>query len=178
VESSVPTSDALVRPWRTATIVAVLVAVLELLLIVGFVVAVFGQPMVEWVQGTAERSTAPAAKKRALHAGVKSAEAREGRSAPKLPRTETSVLVLNGNGIAGAAAAEGELVRHKGYVIAAVGNAPRNDYRRSVVMYRPGYAREAARFARDVRVKIVSPLDGLRLKDLMGAHVAIVLGAD
>jgi hypothetical protein len=44
-------------------------------------------------------------------------------------------------------------------------------------MYRPGYAGEAARFARDLRVKIVSPLDGLRLKDLMGAHVALVLGA-
>ena len=44
-------------------------------------------------------------------------------------------------------------------------------------MYRPGYAPEAARFARDLSVKIVSPLDGLRKKDLMGAHVAIVLGA-
>ena len=87
------------------------------------------------------------------------------------------MLVLNGNGIAGAAASTGELVRHKGYVVAAVGNAPRSDYRRSVVMYRPGYAPEAARFARDLSVKIVSPLDGLRLKDLMGAHVAVVLGA-
>jgi hypothetical protein len=44
-------------------------------------------------------------------------------------------------------------------------------------MYRPGYAPEAARLARDLHVKIVSPLDGLRTKDLMGAHVAIVLGA-
>ena len=96
---------------------------------------------------------------------------------PKLARTETSVLVLNGNGVAGAAASTGELVRQKGYVIAAVGNAARSDYRRSVVMYRPGYAPEAARFARDLRVKIVSPLDGLRTKDLMGAHVAVVIGA-
>jgi hypothetical protein len=44
-------------------------------------------------------------------------------------------------------------------------------------MYRPGYAPEAARFARDLRVKLVSPLDGLRRKDLLGAHVAIVIGA-
>jgi hypothetical protein len=58
-----------------------------------------------------------------------------------------------------------------------VGNATRSDYRRSVVMYRPGYAPEAARFARDLRVKIVSPLDGLRQRDLMGAHVAVVIGA-
>ena len=52
------------------------------------------------------------------------------------------MLVLNGNGISGAAASAGQLVRHKGYV-AAVGNAPRSDYRRSVVMYRPGYGAEA-----------------------------------
>ena len=87
------------------------------------------------------------------------------------------MLVLNGNGIAGAAASAGELVRHKGYVLAEVGNAPRSDYRRTVVMYRPGYAPEAARFARDLHVKLVSPLDGLRLRDLMGAHVAVILGA-
>ena len=87
------------------------------------------------------------------------------------------MLVLNGNGVAGAAAATGQLVRQKGYVIAAGGQRDASDYRRSVVMYRPGYAREAARFARDLSVKIVSPLDGLRKKDLMGAHVAIVLGA-
>ena len=44
-------------------------------------------------------------------------------------------------------------------------------------MYRPGYAPEAARFARDLNVNVVTSLDGLRLKDLMGAHVAVVLGA-
>ena len=34
------------------------------------------------------------------------------------------MLVLNGNGHPGAAASAGQLVRHKGYVVAAVGNAP------------------------------------------------------
>jgi len=178
VESSVSTSDALVRSWRTATIVASLVAAVELLLIVALAVALFGQPLLDWAQGAAEREAAPAAKKRAPTAAVEQPVRQSAvPAAPKLARAETSVLVLNGNGIAGAAASAGELVRQKGYVVAAVGNAARSDYRRSVVMYRPGYAPEAARFARDLRVQIVSPLDGLRLKDLMGAHVAIVLGA-
>jgi hypothetical protein len=96
---------------------------------------------------------------------------------PKLARTATSVLILNGNGIAGAAAAEAQLVRHKGYVLAVVGNAARSDYLRSVVMYRPGYKAEATRLARDVRITLVSPLDGLRLADLMGAHAAVVIGS-
>ena len=46
---------------------------------------------------------------------------------------------------------------------------------RSVVMYRPGYRGEALRLARDLRIKIVGPLDGLRIGDLMGAHVAVVV---
>jgi hypothetical protein len=175
VESSAQTTDALVRPWRTATIVASLVAAIELVLIAVLAVVLFGQPLLDWAQGTAEAKPAKTAKPVAA-AQRRPAVARQ-PAAPRLDRVETSVLVLNGNGVAGAAASTGELVRRKGYVIAAVGNAERSDYRRSVVMYRPGYAAEAARFARDLRVRIVSPLDGLRLKDLMGAHVAVVIGA-
>ncbi len=177
MESSVSTTDALVRPWRTATIVATLVAAVELFILIGFAVALFGPPVLDWAQGTKESSAAPAAKQD-KPAAAEQPPAQEAKpAAPRLARTETSVLVLNGNGIAGAAASAGQLVRHKGYVVAAVGNAPRSDYRRSVVMYRPGYAPEAARFARDLGMKVVSPLDGLRRKDLMGAHVAVVLGA-
>jgi pyruvate/2-oxoglutarate dehydrogenase complex dihydrolipoamide acyltransferase (E2) component len=175
VESSASTQDALVRPWRTATIVASLVAAMELVLIAVLAIALFGQPLLDWAQGATDR-TATSAKKRAPAAVEQRAQPPTASAEPKLARTETSVLVLNGNGVPGAAASTGDLVRRKGYVIAAVGNAGRSDYRRSVVMYRPGYAPEAARFARDLHAKLVSPLDGLRLKDLMGAHVAIVVG--
>jgi hypothetical protein len=176
VESSASTSDALVRPWRTATIVASLIAAVELFILLGFAVALFGQPLLDWAQGTTDGGAARTARQDKPAAEEQPAQPVK-PAGPKLARTETSVLVLNGNGIAGAAASTGQLVRHKGYVIAAVGNAPRSDYRRSVVMYRPGYAPEAARFARDLGVQVVSPLDGLRLKDLVGAHVAVVLGA-
>jgi LytR cell envelope-related transcriptional attenuator len=177
VESSASTQDALVRPWRTATIVASLVAAMELVLIAVLAIALFGQPLLDWAQGATDRTATPAAKKRAPAAVEQHVQPPTASAEPKLARTETSVLVLNGNGVAGAAASTGDLVRRKGYVIAAVGNAARSDYRRSVVMYRPGYAPEAARFARDLHTKLVSPLDGLRLKDLMGAHVAFVVGA-
>ncbi len=175
MESSASTTDALVRPWRTAAMVASLVAAVELLLILVLAIALFGGTLLDWAQGTAEAT--PAAKKREPAAVERRVQPPAAPAEAKLARTETSVLVLNGNGVAGAAASTGELVRQKGYVIAAVGNAARTDYSRSVVMYRPGYAGEAARFARDLRVKVVSPLDGLRLKDLMGAHVAVVIGA-
>lgn len=177
MESSVSTSDALVRPWRTATIVASFVAVVELVLLLVIGLAVLGGPLLEWAQGSTEHQAVAAPEDRTPAAAVPPAPVAQAVEAPKLARTETSVLVLNGNGIAGAAAAEAELVRRKGYVLAAVGNSPRSDYLRSVVIYRPGHKAEATRLARDVRITIVSPLDGLRLNDLMGAHAAVVIGS-
>jgi hypothetical protein len=96
---------------------------------------------------------------------------------PKLDRGETSVLVLNGNGRTGVAHAEAERVKGLGYVVAGATNAPRRDYTRSLIMYRPGYRPEALRLAKDTGIRIVSPLDGLKAAELMGAHVAVVLGA-
>ena len=62
------------------------------------------------------------------------------------------------------------------YVVAGVGNAPRSDFARTIVMYRDGYRREGQRLAHDMLIKLVGPLDGLRAKELMGAHIALVLG--
>ena len=63
-----------------------------------------------------------------------------GRAEPKRPtlaRTQTRVLVLNGNGITGAAAAESDSLRARGYKISGTGNAAQS-YGQSVVLYRPG----------------------------------------
>ena len=180
---SVSTSDALIRPWRTATIVVSSVAVMELVLLLGIALIVFGRPVIEAAKSSVSNTTPAtpnAQPKRVATAAASTpdmrASQREPLGAPKLPRTETAVLILNGNGIAGAAAAEAAAVRDKGYIVAAVGNAKRAHYTRSVVMYRPGYKPEAARLARDLRVKTVSPLDGIRARDLMGAHAAVVIG--
>jgi hypothetical protein len=178
VESSVSTNDALIRPWRTATLVASAVAVLELCVLLAIAFVYVGPSLLDWAQSSSTKSSASAARK-AKHAA---ATASGHPAAPKLgsvqlARTQTSVLVLNGNGIAGAAASEAAVVQRKGYVLANVGNAPRSDYARSIVMYRPGFKPEAVRLARDAHIGIVSPLDGLRRGDLFGAHVAIVIGA-
>ena len=47
---------------------------------------------------------------------------------------------------------------------------------RTIVMYRAGYEAEAARLARDLRVRVVRPLDGLRPAQLMGSHLVLILG--
>ena len=43
-------------------------------------------------------------------------------------------------------------------------------------MYRPGRRPEALRLARDLGIRLVWPLDGLRPRQLHGAQLAVVLG--
>lgn len=155
-------------PWRTATLVASAVAAVELVLLVALGIVLLAEPVSQQVRRAAEKQVLAPVKPKpraAVPAGK-----------PKLSRAETSVIVLNGNGRSGAAAEGAAHVRALGYTIGTVGNAPRNDVTRTIVMYRPGYRNEATRLAADLKVKIVGPLDGLRPADLMGAHVALVLG--
>ena len=74
-----------------------------------------------------------------------------------LKRGDTSVLVLNGNGIGGAAARTAEQIRGKHYLIAAPETPPSTDFPRSIIMYRPGFKREAQRLAKDFGVRRVGP---------------------
>ncbi len=162
-------ADVLIRPWRTATLVASAVAAVELVIILVAGIALVGKPLTEKMRDTALDRTlgSPAVTTRK--------RPKIGSSVPRLDRSETMVMVLNGNGISGAAATAASRVRARGYSVGEVGNAKRTDYMRSVVMYRPGYRGEALRLARDLRIKIVGPLDGLRVRDLMGAHLAVVV---
>jgi hypothetical protein len=156
------------RPWKTAAVVASGIAVVELCVLVVLAVGAIAKPVAHEAKRVAvERTVAPApVVPRTSPAPAKA-----------LPRGETAVVVLNGNGIAGAASTAAARVKSFGYVIATVGNAPRSDYRRTLVLYRPGREAEARRLAADLKIRIVAPLDGLSPRQLMGAHVALVLGA-
>jgi hypothetical protein len=152
------------HPWRTIAVVAAGIATLELLGLVVVGVALIARPVMH--RARAEASGAPAEHRQAAKTP----------SRPLLPRGSTSVAVLNGNGLAGAAAAQASRVRARGYLVGEVGNAPRSGYGHSVVMYRAGRRPEALRLARDLRIRLVSPLDGLRPRDLLGAQLAVVVG--
>jgi LytR cell envelope-related transcriptional attenuator len=154
------------HPWRTIAVVAAGVAAIELIVLAIAAVALLAKPVVHRARAAAKaEAVTPAAKKHTTTP-----------SKPLLPRGSTSVAILNGNGVSGAAAAEASRVRARGYLIGQVGNAPRTGYGRSVVMYRTGRRPEAFRLARDLRIRLVSPLDGLRPRDLMGAQLAVVVG--
>jgi hypothetical protein len=150
------------HPWRTIAVVAAGIATLELVGLVIAGTALFAKPMAARARAAAVKHAAAATRPKEL---------------PLLPRRSVRVTVLNGNGIAGAAAAEASRVRARGYRIGVVGNASGTGYGLSVVMYRPGRRREAVRLARDLGIRLVSPLDGLSPRKLHGAVLAVVLGS-
>jgi hypothetical protein len=151
--------------------VAAAVAAFELVLLVVIALAFVGQAI---RGGDSPVKALTTAKRDATTAAAK---APTQAPAAKLTRQETSVIVLNGNGRAGAASETADLIRTRSYLIAGTGDAPRTDFPRTLVMFRPGYRAEAVRLARDFRIKRVAPLDGLALPDLQGAHIAVVVGA-
>jgi hypothetical protein len=157
-------------PWRRATLWVGAVAAVELVVlgVLGF--ALVGRPLARSLQHDARLAVtrAPAA----VHRTPPSAPPPK----PTLTRAQTSVLVLNGNGVAGAAAAEVQRLRVLGYAIGGAGNAARNDYAASIVMFRGGYRGEAVRLAHDVGARLVTPLDGMRTSQLHGAQVALIVG--
>jgi hypothetical protein len=179
VEHVYSSQESVETPWRTAAIVAAGVAALELLVLV-IVGIVFGAKLVTDRAESAVAAPRAAAKSGSASRGEGGAAA--GKAAEKtapaaeLPRSRTSVIVLNGNGLSGAASVGADRVRGLHYIIAATGNAPRTDFQRSIVMYRPGFKGEALRLGRDLHVRRVTPLDGLTRRDLQGAHLAFVIG--
>jgi hypothetical protein len=166
------------RPWRTATLVTGGIATVELVLLIVAGLLLVGKSVLPHAERAA--ASRPAAKAKPA-AAPKSAQRPVALPPPPpavahRPRRRTAVLVLNGNGETGAAASAASRVRSRGYPVRGVGNARRSDYARSVVMYRPGFRGEAVRFARDLRVPIVSALDGLPPGALHGAQLAFVVG--
>ena len=161
VEHALPTPSS-GHPWRTIAVVAAGIATLELLGLVVAGSALLAKPVAHAAR-TAVHTPAATPKKAPVR--------------PLPPRGSVSVTVLNGNGVAGAAAAMASRVRARGYVIGQVGNAPRSGFGRTLIMYRIGRRPEALRLGRDLGIGVVSPLDGLKPRDLMGAQVAVVVGA-
>ena len=169
--------DRMIQPWRTAAIVAVAVAAVELLVLVVVGGALLAKPS---TGSTARPAKVKAAASATVHKKTTVTHTvvhRVAAPAAHLSRTRVTVLVLNGNGRQGAAAATASRVSRRGYHIGGVANAPSSDFTRSLVMYRKGFEGEGRRLARDLGIGIVGPLDGLRTSQLHGANAVVVVGA-
>jgi hypothetical protein len=153
VEHAQPLSR--IFPWRTIALAASVVA-----LGAGSVVALVDRPT----------ASTPAPGSR---------QAQKGPVLPPLrPRSRVSVLVLNGNGTSGVAGTTANQLLGRGYRSATATNAPNDGYVTSLVIYRPGWEREARRLAKDARIEVVAPLDGRLPAGSSGDQLVLILGAN
>jgi hypothetical protein len=178
VDAPLSPVDALIRPWRLATLAASLIAGVELIALVLLAFLLLAKPLSHAIQrhATATATASVAKKAKAVaptHKVIKSTPV----TAAKIPRSHTSVLVLNGNGRAGVAHVEAVTLQRLGYKVGGAANAKRSDYATSVVMFRNGYAGEGHRLARDLHISVVGALDGMKPSALHGSQVVVVLGA-
>jgi LytR cell envelope-related transcriptional attenuator len=159
--------DSPLSPWRTAALVAAAVAAVELLVLIVVGGALIAKPS----------SSTHAASAKRTHVAKPAAKTNQRAAVAELTRRHVTVVVLNGNGRQGAAASTAGRVSRRGYKIGVVANASRRDVTRTLVMYRRGFEGEGQRLARDLGIKIVGPLDGIRPRQLHGAQAVIVVGA-
>ena len=155
-----------IRPWRRATIAVSAVAAVELVALAAVAIVLLGNPIAKHLRETTAAAAGPPRVRTAQPAPAKKAA---------LSRGDTSVMVLNGGGQAGAAHSAANRVSAHGYQLGQIGNAA-GDTPRTLIMYRPGYEAEGARLGRDLHVRIVRPLDGMRTTQLMGAHLVLIMG--
>lgn len=160
-------------PWRTATIVACGFAMLELAVLIVGGTLVLARPVHRAAAPSVPAERAPAAVKPAMAAPP----AVHLRSVPLRSRSHVAVLVLNGNGVQGAASTEAAHLQALGYRIRGARNAARHDYARSMVMYAPGYGKEARRLSRDTGIRMVAPVDGMTPSALKASPLVLLLGS-
>jgi hypothetical protein len=155
-------------PWRGATLVVGAIAGVELLALIAVVA-------LHLVPKQAVARAAPPAK--AHHAQPVRRVARAVvPSHPLRARSHVHVLILNGNGVQGAASTEAARLESAGYPIRGAENAVRHDYARSMVLYVPGWVKEAQRLARDAGIKLVAPVDGVTPAKLKASQAVVILG--
>ena len=164
-----------VFPWRAATIVVGAIAAVELVALIG-IGGVHLAPRVHAAKAGAAKPTVEkpvAAKPRA----VQPPAVPRVPSHPLRPRARVSVLVLNGNGVQGAASSKAASLQGLGYRVGGAENAERHNYARSMVMYVPGWVKEARRFGPDTGVRLIAPVDGLTPGKLKGSKIVLILGS-
>jgi hypothetical protein len=167
--------ETLIRPWRTATMVASLVAAIELVLLLVAAFLLLAKPLARAMQHHAEAAAFAKPKATPKPPPVVARKPKIGK--PHLTRGRTGVVVLNGNGRSGAASVAASRLSSLGYRVPVRANAKRQDYANTVVMFRKGYTAEGYRLAHDLHVKVVGPLDGLSTSSLHGAQLVVILGA-
>ena len=162
------------QPWRRTAIITAAIATVELVVLVVVALAFIAKPLAE--DGRSAKTKTEAQTQSASKDGT--APVSDPAPAASLARADTAVLVLNGNGVSGAASDIAKRVRALDYPVTGVGDASRKDFPRSVVMYKPELEGEGVRLARDLNLNArrAVPIDGIRPGALGDAKLVVIVG--
>jgi hypothetical protein len=165
-------------PWRAATLLAVTIALVELVALIVSGALLVARSTPAHHRATAKKTAVPGTAVPAVP-GTKTGPVKRFRvvAHPLRARSQVRVLVLNGNGRQGVAHLEAARLQTLGYPIGGAENADRHDYARSMVMFVPGWSKEARRLARETGIRLVAPVDGLTPARLRGSRVVVLLGS-
>lgn len=151
-------------PWRAAAVAACVVALIELTALIALAgVRIFDVHHTAAISPPATRLSGSTASRTVVQ--------------PLRARSRVSVLVLNGNGVSGAAGTEATQLLSRGYRHAVPADAA-TTYAQSVVLFRPGWQREGQRLAQDVGIRSAAPLDVRLPRSDRGYQVVLILGAN
>lgn len=174
--------------WRRTALIVGAVAAVELVALVVVALAFVAKPFADSPErASPAAATSPAEGEKdgdGKPAGAEGEPASGGNPAAEpaavadLPRAKTEVLVLNGNGFAGAAGQMAAVVQALRYPVSGVADAANRNFPRTIVMYRGGFLGEARRLAKDLGLARdrTMPLDGMRPADLHGAQLVVIVG--
>jgi LytR cell envelope-related transcriptional attenuator len=168
------TPAELVRPWRRATFIAGAIAGIELIALLGAGAMLLAKPLSHEINKAAVASIESTPVSKQLQTAIKKMNAPAGKAHP---RAHVKIMVLNGNGVNGAAGTAATRLHHLGYRIAGTANAKRQDYATSVVMYKPGFRADGMKLAKAIGVKVVGPIDGIPASSMHGGDIAVIVGA-
>lgn len=172
MEHAQPVPTTTPFPWRAATVLAGGVALVELVALIAIGLTHFAPKNVNGATGA--RTTVEHPATAAVHAAKPTPKPLP--QVPLRPISKTRVLVMNGNGVAGAAATEAARLQARGYRVAGAVDAERHDYASSMIFFVPGWQKEARRLARSVGIRVVAPIDGMRGAQLRGSRIVLLLG--
>ena len=157
-------------PWRAATVLAAGVALVELVALIAIGLVHFA-PKADTVS---HEAVAP--RKHVQAAKPKPVQVKALPQVPLRPVSQVRVLVLNGNGVTGAASTAAARLQAEGYRVGGAVDADRHDYASSMVFFVPGWQKEARRLARSAGIRVVAPIDGMRPAQLKGSKLVLLLG--
>lgn len=153
---------------------------LIVLIIVGAVILAFVRgigPFSRFKSSSAEASPSPVFSPVSSPAIFSSPSPEATSGADELDKSEVSIRVLNGSGVAGIASAVKDFLEGKGWTVDAVGNADSYDFEQTTLIFKEGFAKFEQILTEDLSDKYSVTTSEEILEATDSADIEIIVGS-